>query len=70
MAKHIVKGKNITLTTDFDTMKYSVEFAGKTWMMTEKPYIVFSSGEKIEFPKPEESCCRVLGVANGVEFRL
>lgn len=67
MAKHIVKGKNITLTSDFDTMKYSVEFAGKTWIMTEMPYIVFSSGEKIEFPKPEESCCRVLGVANGVE---
>ena len=67
MSKHIVKGKNITLIADLYAMTYCVEIAGKIWTMTEKPYIEFSTGEKIEFPKPAEECCRVLGVANGIE---
>lgn len=67
MAKYIVKGRMLNLVADLSAMIYHVEIAGRVWTMSEKPYIEFANGDRIEFPQPSDECCRVLGTSEGIE---
>ena len=49
MAEYQIKGRNITLTADPEKQTYAVEIAGQRWTMTDKPYVQFENGERMEF---------------------
>ena len=48
MAAFTIKGKKLMLTGDPTALLYTVEFAGQVWSMTQKPYVQFSDGKKME----------------------
>ena len=66
MANYLVKGRGITLSGNPDMGTYAVEIAGKTWTMTERPYVRFTDGTTVFFPAPEsEGPCRT-GTTEGI----
>ena len=65
--EHEIKCSRYTLKIDAENLKYSVVLAsGKTWTMTKRPYILFSSGDVIEFPRPREIKVTKTGTYDGV----
>ncbi len=66
MAEYITKGRNITLTADPASCQYKITVFGAEWTMSDRPYVVFSGGEKIEFPMPKEEGVLKTGTTDGV----
>ncbi len=66
MAEYQIKGRNITLTADPEKQTYAVEIAGQRWTMTDKPYVLFENGERMEFPCPQCEGLVSTGTAEGV----
>ena len=66
MANYLVKGRRITLSGNPSMGTYTVEIAGQTWSMTERPYVRFADGTVVPFPAPEtEGPCRT-GTTEGI----
>ncbi len=51
--KYLIQGSRLKLAFDSETLAYSVEAPGASWQMTRRPYVMFSDGEKADFPAPE-----------------
>ena len=66
MANYLVKGRNITLSGNPSMGTYSVEIAGQTWSMTERPYVRFTDGTVIPFPAPESQNPCKTGTTEGI----
>ena len=66
MAEYQIKGRNITLTANPEKQTYAVEIAGQRWTMTDKPYVLFENGERMEFPRPQCEGLVSTGTAEGV----
>ena len=62
-----IKSELFTLKVDAENMKYAVVLpSGKTWTMTKRPYICFSSGKITEFPAPKDVKATKTGTYDGV----
>ena len=62
-----IKRKSFALTVDAENVQCKVTLkSGKEWTMTKRPYILFSSGEIVEFPKPYEVKATKSGTYDGV----
>ena len=62
-----IKRKSFVLTVDAENVQCKVTLkSGKVWTMTKRPYILFSSGEIVEFPRPYEAKATKSGTYDGV----
>ena len=62
-----IKNDRFLLKVDAENIKYTVVLqSGKTWTMTKRPYICFSSGKIIEFPSPKNVNETKTGTYDGV----
>ena len=66
MAHYQVTGKKLILTGDPSAISYSIEIAGAVWTMTERPYILFTGGERMDFPQPESEGTIQTGTTEGI----
>lgn len=67
MSIHEIKRAGFTLKVDAENIKYTVVLSsGKTWTMTDKPYIRFVSGKEILFPAPKDVSVTKTGTYDGV----
>lgn len=67
MAKYIIKGKELTVTVEPEIMLYQVAVGDTVWTMSEHPFVRFTDGEEVAFPKPEEAEYYKTGTVEGVK---
>lgn len=66
MANYLIQGRTLALSGDPTACTYSVTIAGKTWTMTERPYVRFADGTVLPFPAPDtEGICKT-GTTEGI----
>ena len=67
MPVYEIENSQYILTVDPDSINCSVILkSGKTWTITKKPYICFSSGRNVEFPSPKDVTITNTGTYDGV----
>ena len=67
MSLFTVKGENIILSGDPKKHTYSVKCGSEEWVMSEKPYVIFEDGNKVEFPAPSYEGYFKTGIHEGIE---
>ena len=67
MSLFTVKGENIILSGDPKKLTYSVKCGAEEWVMSEKPYVLFEDGNKVEFPSPSYEAYFKTGIHEGIE---
>ena len=56
MRNYEVSSNQFTLKVDTEKSVISVQLkTGEIWRITKKPYVLFTSGKKEDFPLPKES---------------
>ena len=67
MRNYEVSSNQFTLKVDTEKSVISVQLkSGEIWRITKKPYVLFTSGKKEDFPLPKESMKTKTGTSEGV----
>lgn len=66
MAFFQITGRNLTFSGNPSICAYSIEIDHSVWTMTERPYVLFSDGERIPFPQPDREEIVKTGTTEGI----
>ncbi len=64
--QHILHGKTLVLTGDPVNCVYTVTAGGESWHMTQRPFVLFADGAKMDFPAAETASCGPTGTGEGI----